>query len=68
MDLDVALQRASEDETESQYDEVYPGRVLKLVLHYFISILISLSVLSYIRYLNITTSDSPWGELMLVQI
>uniref|UniRef100_A0A915PRN9 Uncharacterized protein n=1 Tax=Setaria digitata TaxID=48799 RepID=A0A915PRN9_9BILA len=29
MDLDVALQKASEDEGENQYDEVYPGRVLK---------------------------------------
>uniref|UniRef100_A0A1I7VPR0 Multidrug resistance-associated protein lethal(2)03659 n=1 Tax=Loa loa TaxID=7209 RepID=A0A1I7VPR0_LOALO len=29
MDLDVALQRTSEDEAENQYDEVYPGRVLK---------------------------------------
>ncbi|VBB26660.1 unnamed protein product [Acanthocheilonema viteae] len=29
MDLDVALQKASEDEGDSQYDEVYPGRVLK---------------------------------------
>uniref|UniRef100_A0AAF5PL34 ABC transporter n=1 Tax=Wuchereria bancrofti TaxID=6293 RepID=A0AAF5PL34_WUCBA len=29
MDLDVALQRASEDEAENQCDEVYPGRVLK---------------------------------------
>ncbi|VDK77147.1 unnamed protein product [Litomosoides sigmodontis] len=29
MDLDVALQRTSEDEADSQYDEVYPGRILK---------------------------------------
>ncbi|CAG9533665.1 unnamed protein product [Cercopithifilaria johnstoni] len=29
MDLDIALQRASEDEADSQYDEVYPGRILK---------------------------------------
>ncbi|KAM3727270.1 Multidrug resistance-associated protein [Dirofilaria immitis] len=29
MDLNVALQRASEDEAENQYDEVYPGRILK---------------------------------------
>uniref|UniRef100_A0A8R1TR26 Uncharacterized protein n=1 Tax=Onchocerca volvulus TaxID=6282 RepID=A0A8R1TR26_ONCVO len=29
MDLNVALQRTSEDEGENQYDEVYPGRILK---------------------------------------
>ncbi|VDM13247.1 unnamed protein product [Wuchereria bancrofti] len=54
MDLDVALQRASEDEAENQCDEVYPGRVLKLVLHYFILIFISslISSVSYSSYVS----------------
>lgn len=62
MDLDVALQRASEDEADSQYDEVYPGRILKLVLHFFIFI----PVLVAVNIFNVILSDSSEVNYKLV--